>query len=205
VRVKTTDHSPAHRECAPSELDRFVEAVFRNPHNEHIVHALAELELPDAYLVSGCLFQTVWNCLSGKAPTADILDYDVFYYDGSDLSWEAEDSVIRRCAQTFASFGVDVQVRNQARVHLWYAQKFDVECPPLRSSRDGIDHFLNQSSCFGIRCAERTIEVYAPFGFRDVFDRVVRPNPRRPLPNVYREKAARWLRCWPTLTIVPWP
>ena len=39
---------------------------------------------------------------------------------------------------------------------------------------------------------------------RDLFDGVVRPNRRRPLPNVYYEKAARWSRCWPTLTVLPW-
>jgi len=182
---------------------RFVDLAFRNPNNEMIVRRLAELDLPDGHLVSGCLFQTVWNCLSGKEPAADILDYDVFYYDASDLSWEAEDAVIRRCAATFADLGVDVQVRNQARVHLWYADKFRTDCPPLRSSRDGIDHFLIQCSCVGLRTRGEAIDVYAPFGFRDVFDRVVRPNRRRELPQVYREKTARWAACWP-LTVLPW-
>ena len=183
---------------------RFVELILRNPNNALILQRLRDLNLSDAYLVSGCLFQTVWNCMYGKDPDADILDYDVFYYDASDLSWEAEDSVIRRCARAFADLDVDVQVRNQARVHVWYADKFEIDCPPLRSSRDGIDHFLNQSSCFGVRRAARSIEVYAPFGYRDLFDGVVRPNRRRPLPHVYYEKAARWSRCWPTLTVVAW-
>ena len=183
---------------------RFIELVLRNRTNELILHRLVDLQLPDAYLVAGCLFETVWNCLSGKEPNADILDYDVFYCDASDTSWDAEDSVIRRCARTFANLGVEVQVRNQARVHLWYAEKFRTECPPLRSSRDGIDHFLNQSSCVGLRRVGGSTEVYAPFGFRDLFDMIVRPNRRRPLPQVYHEKAARWSKCWPTLTVIPW-
>ena len=187
----------------PDDEARFVDLAFRNPNNEIIVRRLAELELPEGYLVSGCLFQTVWNCLCGKEAAGDILDYDVFYYDASDLSWEAEDAVIRRCADTFADLGVDVQVRNQARVHLWYAAKFRVECPPLRSSRDGIDHFLIQCSCVGLRLRNGAIDVYAPFGFRDLFDRIVRPNRRRELPQVYREKTARWAACWP-LTVMPW-
>ena len=191
-------------ESALSDEARFVELILRNPNNEVILERLGDLSLPDAYLVSGCLFQTVWNCLSGKAPDADILDYDVFYYEASDLSWEAEDAVIRRCARAFADMSVDVQVRNQARVHLWYADKFRVDCPPLRSSRDGIDHFLNESSCFGVRRVDRAVDVYAPFGYRDLFDGVVRPNRRRPLPGVYYEKAARWSRCWPMLTVIRW-
>ena len=44
----------------------------------------------------------------------------------SDLSWEGENRVIRRCAAAFADLDADVQVRNQARVHLWYPEKFGV-------------------------------------------------------------------------------
>jgi uncharacterized protein len=202
--MTTPEQSATHPARDANDETHFVELVFRNSKNALIVPRLADLELPDAYLVSGCLFQTVWNCLSGKAPTADILDYDVFYYHASDLSWDAEDAVIQRCARAFADLDVDVQVRNQARVHLWYAEKFRTECPPLRSSRDGIDHFLNQSSCFGVRRVGESTEVYAPFGFSDVFDMIVRPNRRRPLPDIYRQKAARWATCWPNLTVVPW-
>jgi hypothetical protein len=190
--------------CGSDDEARFVELILRNSKNDLILAGLADLDLPDVYLVSGCLFQTVWNCLSGKAPDADILDYDVFYYYASDVSWEAEDAVIRRCASAFGDLGVDVQVRNQARVHIWYADKFRVECPPLRSSCDGIDHFLNQSSCFGVRRVGRAMEVYAPFGYRDLFDGVVRPNRRRPWPHVYSEQSARWCKCWPSLTVIPW-
>ncbi len=119
------------------------------------------------------------NCLTGKRPDADILDYDLFYFDDRDLSYEAEDAVIHRAAGLFADLGVEVQVRNQARVHLWYAQKFGIPCPPLRSSRDAIDHFLVEPSCLGLRQQAGTIEVYAPFGFTDLFSMTVRPNCRR--------------------------
>lgn len=184
---------------------RFLELVTSNPVNREIVARLPELELPDCQLVAGCLFQTVWNGLAGNDPTANILDYDVFYFDAADTSWEAEDVVIRRCAAAFADLDAEIQVRNQARVHLWYGQKFHIACAPLRSSRDGIDHFLNQSSCFGILpSADGKQRIYAPFGFHDLFEMVVRPNRRRWLPDVYYQKAERWRQAWPDLTIVPW-
>jgi hypothetical protein len=157
-------------------------------------------------LTAGCLFQTVWNALSGFEPTHGIVDYDVFYCDTSDLTWEKEDSVIRLCAQTFADLGVDVQPRNQARVHLWYEKRFEIPCSPLRSSQDGIDSFLNMSSCFGVhQTSDRPVDVYAPFGFSDLFDMVVRPNAIRNLPDVYYEKANRWSQQWPRLKVHPWP
>lgn len=179
--------------------------VRANAMNRELLDRLPSLGLPECHLVAGCLFQTVWNSLSGRPPTDGILDYDVFYYDDADLSWEGEDAAIRGVQATFRDLDVDVQVRNQARVHVWYETKFGVPCAPLRSARDGIDHFLNRSSCFGVRCdAHAPPEVYAPFGFDDLFDMIVRPNRRRELPDVYAQKARRWVECWPTLQVLPW-
>jgi hypothetical protein len=183
---------------------RFLAIVCQNHANAQILRRLPELELPDCLLVAGSLFQTVWNIQSGKAPGADILDYDIFYFDAMDLSWEAEDAAIGKASRAFGDLGVEVQVRNQARVHLWYESKFGIPCQPLVSSRDGINHFLNQSSCFGIRPGQNQPDVYAPFGFHDLYAMVVRPNMRRDLPLAYAAKAARWKRAWPSLTVLPW-
>lgn len=194
----------------PQSLDsqdekRFLALVRQNPTNSVLIDRLPELNAPDTYLVAGCLFQTVWNCLSGKSPGDHILDYDIFYYDPTDLSWEAEDAVIRRAKALYGNLSAEVQVRNQARVHLWYEQKFGLKCLPLNGVRDGIDYFLNQSSCFGVRSNGDFTEVYAPFGFKDLFSMTVRPNCRRALPDVYYRKAKRWTESWPRLTVMPWP
>ena len=97
------------------------------------------LGLTDWYLAAGCLFQTVWNVLEGHDPERGIGDYDLIYHDGTDLSWEAEDVVIRRCAAAFADLGAEVEVRNQARVHLWYEDHFGVPYAPLTSSAAAVD------------------------------------------------------------------
>ena len=81
--------------------NQFLTAALRNPANEIIAEQLFELALPDAWLVSGCLVQTVWNVLTRRAVDYGISDYDVFYFD-PDTSWEAEDAVIRRLAERFA-------------------------------------------------------------------------------------------------------
>lgn len=189
-----------------TKQDRFVRMVLQNPVNATLLARLPTLALPDCYLVSGCLFQTVWNALSGRRPSHGILDYDVFYCDRSDLSWDAEDAVIRCCDAATADLGVTVQVRNQARVHLWYPQKHGVPGPPLLSSCAAIDTFLSRSSCFGVRAAtDGTVEVHAPFGYDDLFAMVVRPNPVRGRPSVYYKKARRWQQAWPELTVMPWP
>jgi len=79
----------------------FLTAALRNPANATIAERLFELDLPDAWLVSGCLVQTVWNVLTGRAVDYGINDYDVFYFD-PDTSWAAEDAVIRRLQDAFA-------------------------------------------------------------------------------------------------------
>ena len=48
--------------------DRFIADVLQNRVNAAILQRLHRLTLPVAWLVAGCLFQTVWNLKSGKAP-----------------------------------------------------------------------------------------------------------------------------------------
>lgn len=65
--------------------------------NDALVEVLARTEtlgLPGWYLTAGCLFQTVRNVVTDRAPTGGIKDYDVFYFDDGDLSWEAEGRAI---------------------------------------------------------------------------------------------------------------
>src|SRR5437763_5518950 len=116
--------------------DEFLAAALRNPLNEAIADELLRLELPDAWIVSGCLVQTVWNVLTGRAVDHGIADYDIFYFD-PDTSWDAEDAVIRKLQARLGHLGVKIEIRNQARVHLWYPAKHALPYPPLSCSTDG--------------------------------------------------------------------
>src|SRR5439155_21207689 len=97
------------------DRDEFLAAALRNPVNKAIVEELFRLALPDAWIVSGCLVQTVWNVLTARAVDYGIDDYDIFYFD-PDTSWQAEDAVIRQVQGRLAKFGAKVEVHNQARV-----------------------------------------------------------------------------------------
>jgi hypothetical protein len=108
----------------------FLAAALRNPVNAAIADALFRLALPDAWIVSGCLVQTAWNLQTMRALDYGIADYDVFYFD-PDTSWQAEDAVIRKLLGRLARLDVKVEVRNQARVHLWYPQKHGLPYPAL--------------------------------------------------------------------------
>ncbi|MFO1109554.1 MAG: nucleotidyltransferase family protein [Bradyrhizobium sp.] len=183
--------------------DEFIAAALRNPANKLIADELFHLALPDAWLVSGCLVQTVWNVLTHRAVDYGIADYDIFYFD-HDTSWEAEDGVIRRLDGVFGRLCVKIEARNQARVHLWYPDKHGLPYPPLACSTDGIDRFLTRNTRIGLRRSREGYEVYAPDGFDDAAGLIVRPNPG---PNFsaenYAAKAARWKALWPEVTVLP--
>jgi hypothetical protein len=182
---------------------RFIDAVLSNPVNRAILSRLPELGLSDAWLVSGAVFQTVWNVLKDRPPQWGVKDYDIFYFD-PDTSWEAEDAIIRRVTAAFADTGASVETRNQARVHLWYPEKFVAPYPQLQRTTDGIDRFLARAAQIGIRRANTSYEVYAPHGLDETTSMIVRPNlcgNFRAL--TYEAKAASWKARWPELTIMP--
>jgi hypothetical protein len=188
------------------QRDRFLEHVQRNPINCALLEQAAQLDVPDWWLASGAVFQTVWNVIDGRDPTAGIGDYDLIYFDDTDLSWDAEDAVIRRAAELFVDIPALVEVRNEARVHLWYEQHFGVPAEPFTSTTDAVDNFASTTCCFAVtQDSHGQLQVYAPHGYDDLFAQRVRPNPRLAPREVYERKAARWTKEWPGLIVDPWP
>jgi hypothetical protein len=114
--------------------------------------------------------------------------------------------VIKAGHKLFADLPAEVEIRNEARVHLWYEEKLGVPCPPHESTETAIDCFAATTCCLGVRLGPDTgWRVYAPHGLSDVFNLVVRPNPVLAPREVYETRAARWRDEWPELTILPWP
>lgn len=178
----------------------FARLASADPANAALLARLPSLGLGQCFLTAGCLFQAVWNRRSGRPAGWGVKDYDVFYFDDRDPSWEAEDAVIRRVRLLAADLGVEVEVKNQARVHLWYEGRFGRGYPKLSSARDGIDRYLVACTCVGIDVA--TGELYAPDGLGDLESGVLRMNPMNARPNLFRRKAEAYRARWPWLTIV---
>jgi hypothetical protein len=101
---------------------------------------------------------------------------------------------------------VPVEIRNEARVHLWYADRFGTPAPPFRDYSDAIEAVAAVCCCHGVTVdADGRPRAYAPYGYDDLFQMVVRPSRRGPAPrHVYEAKAARWTTVWPELTVLPW-
>src|SRR5881227_3878582 len=116
-----------------SELRERLTAIARATTPLMRVLAVARhLCLPDWLVFSGAVYQPVLNHLTGRQPDYGIKDYDLGHFDDSDLWYEAEDAVIRRVEAAFEEpLRSMVEVRNQARVHLWFETKFSEPYGPL--------------------------------------------------------------------------
>jgi uncharacterized protein len=170
-----------------------------------ILEGMEALGLPDPLLGSGAIYNTVWNVLTGRPPLTGIKDADVVYYDAGDLSYEAEDRVIKRAERHFADLPIPVEVRNQARVHLWFPEKFGVAYPKLGCSADMMLYFASRTHAVAVRLEHGRIAIYAPFGLDDMFSFRVTPNPALDNRRTHEAKAARAKATWPELTVVAWP
>jgi len=176
---------------------RLTAIVRESPRLMRVLSGVRELGLPDWRVFSGAVYQTVWNAVTGRDPDYGVKDYDVGYFD-PDTSWDAEDVWIRRAAAAFEPPLRDmVEVRNQARVHLWFEDKFKEPYPPLACTDEAPARFVCPAFAVGVRLeTDDRISVVAPFGLEDVFALRLRPNPNRPLATgwtrVTESATARW-------------
>jgi hypothetical protein len=182
---------------------QLVQVIQKNRWNEIILSRAAQLGFDDWWLTAGCIAQSVWNLGCDRDIHAGIRDHDLFYYD-PDTSWDAENDVICSARRLFSDIPVEVQVRNQARVPLWYEQKFGIPFGLVTQASDGIDRFPCATVAVGVKCLHGKFEVYSPFGLTSLFEGALMPNRALPIAGVYAEKTERWQREWPHLQIEPW-
>ncbi|WP_232229240.1 nucleotidyltransferase family protein [Paenibacillus zanthoxyli] len=157
------------------------------------------------YIGAGCLVQTVWNELTGRLAMYGISDIDIVYFDDADLSYEAENEAVERGKRLFTELPLPVDIKNQARVHLWYPGRFGVGLTPYASLEAAIDSWPTTASSLGVRKEpDGSWRIYAPFGLEDLFQLVVRPNKTLVTESAYYAKAEKWKSSWPELTVMPW-
>jgi hypothetical protein len=187
------------------DLEAQLQTLVRaSPRLMQVLTEVRRLQLPDWRIVSGAVYQTVWNAVTGREPDYGLRDYDVGYFDASDISYEAEDVVIQRAAAAFDTpLKEMVEVRNQARVHLWFENKFGEPYAPLTCTDEALGRFVCPAFAVGVRLeADDRISVAAPFGLDDVFAMRLRPNPLRPLANGWARTTASAKARWPEVTIL---
>lgn len=182
---------------------QLIEALRASDALREALDRLPRLELPDCFLGAGCVAQTVWNLEHGRPPGAGIADYDLVYFD-PDVSEAAEHAARDHARTVLGDLGVALDVKNQARVHLWYRERFGYRIRAYASARDAIASWPTTATAVALSHDIGRLRVYAPFGLEDLFGGVVRANRVQITREIYASKVDRWLRDWPKLTVLPW-
>ena len=186
------------------DLTARLEAILRRtPSLMSVMRTVRDLDLSDWLMFSGAVYQPVLNHLTGRGPDYGIKDYDVGYFDPADTSYEAEDVVIRRVAAAFRPpLRAMVEVRNQARVHLWFEDHFGEPYAPLTSTAEALSRFTCTMFAVGARLEpDDAMTIVAPFGLEDLFALRLRPNPTRGEARGLAPTMENARRRWPELTV----
>ncbi|MFJ6025343.1 nucleotidyltransferase family protein [Brevundimonas sp. NPDC092305] len=177
-----------------------------NPELMTVLAAIRSCALPQGAVFAGAVYQTIWNGRLGLEPTYGVRDYDVMYFD-DDLSWEAEDRADKQL-KTFLpqTLAEKVEVRNQARVHLWFGPRFGYDYPALADADDALNRALATVHAVNVRLGEDdSLQIAAPLGFDDIDAMIFRAGPGGVIPAFVEMKARHTLARWPQATFDPRP
>lgn len=155
------------------------------------------------YVGAGGVNQTVFNYYHGFDIDYGIKDYDIVYYD-LDTSYESEDVIIKNLEERLESLNVVCDIKNEARVHIWYNPKYGTNREPYTSCEDAISSWGSTVTCIACRLENNKFKFFCPYGLDDLFNLTIRPVKRYFDKEQYEERAARWKRKWDKLEIVEW-
>jgi uncharacterized protein len=179
---------------------KLIEVLKLSPMLVETLELSKKLNLEKYYVGAGCIVQTVWNHLIGNPLEYGIDDIDIVYYD-TDLTYQKEEQIIQSGKALFGEIPIRVDIKNQARVHLWYQDKFGIGLKPYLSVEDAIDSWPTTATALGVRLDENEEwKVYSPYGLEDLFQLKVRANKKLITPDIYTNKYEKW----PELNIIPW-
>ncbi len=195
----------AYNKDLETQINHLEQIISQNKAIEDVLRLAQTLKLPNWYLGAGCIAQTVWNHIHGFDLTQGIKDCDLVYFDNTNLSYESEDTFIQLGKKVFKDIPIPVEIRNQARVHLWYEKRFGRKINTYNSVEEAINEWPTTATSVGVKYDETgKFTVYAPYGLNDLFGMIVRPNKLKITEDIYLDKVARWTSIWPNLKAIEW-
>jgi uncharacterized protein len=157
------------------------------------------------HLVAGAVAQTVWNHIYENDLKFGIEDLDLVYYNNNDLSADSEEKIKSEISNGLKLNHLKLDIKNQARIHLWYYDKFGYNISPVVSINDAIDRFPTTATSIGIRYNEKNeLDIYAPFGLDDLFAGIIRANKKQITETIFNDKVDNRIKKWPNLHVIKW-
>lgn len=185
------------------EEDRLIEILHGNDWFMSVLQAVRDVHAPDAAVAAGAIRNVVWDHVHGYSKPTPVRDIDVPFFDPKDLSSDRD----RFIEDALRKLRPDVtwDAKNQARVHLWYEDKFGKRIEPISSLRDGVGRNPETANSVAVRLRDdKSLEVIAPCGLDDLLNMVLRRNRRQASYEYFlqRLREKRIQQTWPQVTVV---
>ena len=189
------------------QLETAITILKKNDELMDVLNYIEKLKLPNFYIAAGSVFQTIWNYYDNNDLNYNIKDIDVIYYNSSDLSVETDikyyNLINEYCKSKKYTYEIDVS--NEARMHLWKKEKYNIDVEPYINSEDAIDKWIATVHAVGITKVDNKIKVYAPYGLSDIFSKTIRPIKHKyNTKEIYDRKASSWNERFKNLNIIEW-
>ena len=172
-----------------------------------MLNYIEKLQLPNFYIAAGSIFQTIWNYFDSKPLNYGIKDIDIIYYSKDDLSIETDLNYFKKIKEYSDenNYNYEIDVSNEARMHLWKKERFNIDVEPYINSEDAINKWIATVHAIGITKINNNIKIYAPFGLSDIFTRTIRPI-KHPANSkeLYEKKAESWEKRFTNVKVIPW-
>ena len=185
----------------------FINILKRNTNLMKVLDFIDTLNLPNYYIAAGSVFQTIWNYFDNVDLNNNIKDIDVIYYDKTNLDVNKDidicNKIIEFCKNNNLNYEIDVS--NEARMHLWKKEHENKDVEQYRNSEDAINYWIANMHAIGITKINNELYVYAPFGLSDIYSRTIRPIKHKyNSKELYDKKVKSWSSRFDNLNIVEW-
>ncbi|MFM2610306.1 nucleotidyltransferase family protein [Vibrio chagasii] len=182
-----------------------------NKQLEYLIHQVPELietakvcrevGLPNFYIAGGAITQVIWNSIENKPLLDQVKDFDIVYFDSSQIASEDE---FKNRIRSQLSHIVDIDVKNQATIHERYSTKFGCSIQPYECVEQGIESWLSAFAIgFTIERLDH-IRIFSPYGLEDAFNMLIKPNKRAMTEENYNKMTASYKARWPKVRVLPW-
>lgn len=169
-----------------------------------IIQTVSKMAIPELYVGAGCIVQSVWNRLYARPTGYGISDVDIVYFD-EELSEEKELDTSKKIAEAIGHSTYSLDIINEARVHLWYEERFGFPIQAYTSTEAAISTWPTTATAIAVSLDEKgQLQVFSPYGLDDLFEGIIRPNKKMITEEIYDQKVAKWTKKWPELKVVPW-
>ena len=187
--------------------EQFIKILKQNNDLMIILRLLEKFNVPNFYIVSGSLYQTVWNYYDNKPLNYNIKKIDIFYYDSNNRLLKYEQSLEDKISYFLKKLNIDYQlsIHNEARMIIWKMENENKNIDYYSCTEESINKLSITIQAIGITKVNDEIKVYAPYGLADVFKKTIRPTKQGSYTKEnYYEKVSSLKDKFDNLNIIDW-